>query len=298
MGTSWSAKIVAEVSAEPRLRAAIETVLDSIVAEMSHWEADSQLSRFNRAAPGQWQMLPPALSRVLGAGLAVAKASGGAFDPAMGTLADLWGFGPAGPRPFPSPEAVAEAMATRGGVEHDAPLLRARRTGNAALDFSGIAKGHAVDAVAETLLERGLADFLVEIGGELRGEGVRPDAQPWWVDLEQVPGVTLPPIRVALHGLSVATSGDYRRSFDHDGRSYAHTLDPRTGAPLENGVASVTVLHPSCMLADAWATALTVLGPVEGLALAAREELKMQMVVRDGAATREFLSPALAEMID
>ena len=141
-----------------------------------------------------------------------------------------------------------------------------------------------------------LRDFLVEIGGELRGEGVRPDGQPWWVDLEPVPGSRLAPLRAALHGLSIATSGDYRRSFAHGGRDYAHTLDPRTGRPLDNGVASVTVLHPSCMLADAWATALTVLGPA-GMALAEREGLAAHMAVRAGTGFVEHLSPALQAML-
>lgn len=299
MGTSWSARIVEpERGMPPGVEARIRAALDGVVAEMSHWEADSQLSRFNRSAPGQWQALPPQFSRVLGAALAVAEASGGAFDPAMGVLVDLWGFGPTGACPIPKSAIIAQALAERGDVEHDVPLLRARRTGAGTLDFSGIAKGHAVDAMAETLLALGLGDFLVEIGGELRGEGIRPDAQPWWVDLEQVPGATaLPPVRVALHGLSAATSGDYRRAFEHAGRSYAHTLDPRTGAPVENGVASVTVLHPLCMLADAWATALTVLGPETGPALAEREGLTMRMVVREGEGFRELLSPRFAEMI-
>lgn len=287
MGTSWSARIVGGADAS-----GIQAVLDGVVAEMSHWEPGSDLSRFNRAAPGSWQQLPPAFSRVLAAGLAVAEASGGAFDPAMGALAELWGFGPSGPREgIPSPAEIAPVLG--GLIEHDAPLLRARRNGSAQLDFSGIAKGYGVDAVALHLLERGHQDFLVEVGGELRGHGVKPDGQPWWVDLEAPPGATAAPIRVALHGLSVATSGDYRRFFDHDGRRYAHTLDPRTGAPIGNKVVSVSVLHAECMLADAWATALTVLGP-EGMAIAEREGLAVQMLLSDG---RELLSPGLEAML-
>jgi len=112
-----------------------------------------------------------------------------------------------------------------------------------------------------------------------------------------VPGSRLSPLRAALHGLSAATSGDYRRRFTHAGRDYAHTLDPRTGRPLENRVASVTVLHPSCMRADAWATALSVLGP-EGITLAEREGLAAQMVVRGDAGVTEHLSPTLRAMLD
>ena len=270
----------------------IQAVLDGVVGEMSHWEAGSDLSRFNRAAPGSWQQLPPAFSRVLAAALKVAGASDGAFDPAMGALADLWGFGPSGPRAG-VPDAKTITAALGGSVEHAPALLRARRTGPAQLDFSGIAKGYGVDAVAGHLLAQGHEDFLVEVGGELRGAGVKPDGQPWWVELEAPPGSKVTPARVALHGLSVATSGDYRRWFEHGGRRYSHTLDPRTGRPIDNGVASVSVLHTDCMMADAWATALAVLGP-EGMVLAEREGLAVRMLVGG----EEWLSSAFEAMLD
>jgi thiamine biosynthesis lipoprotein len=274
----------------------IQRALDTVVAQMSHWEPGSDLSRINRAPPGGWHAIPPEFSRVLGAAIRVRDASGGAFDPGMGGLAALWGFGPSGPmQELPAPEAIGALLG--GRIEHDPALLRARRIGAAQLDFSGIAKGFGVDAAAQYLLGLGLADFLIEVGGELRGEGIRPDAQPWWVELEQAPGARLPPIRVALHGLSIATSGDYRRYIERDGRRFAHTLDPRTGLPIGNGVASVTVLHAECMLADAWATALTVLGPEAGMALAAREGLAAHMVVRNADGFGEHLSPEFAGML-
>lgn len=294
MGTSWSVRAVSP----PRdPTAGIRTVLDGIVAEMSQWEPGSHLSRFNRSAPGHWQAVPPDFTAVLDAALDVARRSGGAFDPAIGALADLWGFGPAGKRTEPpGADAIAAALAQAGPdrIELDRPLLRARRLSRAALDFSGIAKGYAVDRVADHLRAAGVRHFLVEIGGELSGAGLKPDGQPWWVDIEPPPGVRLPPVRAALHELSVATSGDYRRAFTHAGRHYAHSLDPRTGYPIENGVRSVTVLHPSCMLADAWATALTVLGPDQGMALAEAEALAVLMITDD----RELLSSALREMLD
>lgn len=293
MGTSWSVRIAALPGRlAETIEPAIHAVLDRIVAQMSQWEPESDLSRFNRAAPGMWHTLPPEFAHVLGAARDVAARSGGAFDPAMGALADRWGFGPSGPRTA----APDGAPSGERRIDFEPTLLRARRSVAAALDFSGIAKGYAVDAVAARLRDLGLADFLVEIGGELSGHGIKPDGQPWWVDLEQAPGVAVRPIRVALHGLAIATSGDYRRHFEADGRRYAHTLDPRTGAPLANGVASATVLHAECMLADAWATALTVLGPEAGAIVAEREGLAMHMVVREGRG-REILSPAFAAML-
>jgi FAD:protein FMN transferase len=295
MGTDWS---VQAVDAPSDLGTRIQNALDRVVAEMSHWEPGSDLCRFNRSEPGRWQFLPPAFADVLHAALDIAARSGGAFDPAMGRLVDLWGFGPPGPRDgVPDPGEIAEALAASGWRHIEQDHRRARRDAPVSLDLSGIAKGHGVDAVADTLRGMDLPDFLVEVGGELRGEGIKPDGQPWWVDLEPVPGSRLAPLRVALHGLSVATSGDYRRAFGHGGATYAHTIDPRTARPLTNGVASVSVLHARCMLADAWATALSVLG-TEGMALAEREGLAVHMVVRDGSGFREHLSPALAAMVE
>lgn len=293
MGTRWSVRIVSPGTAA-EWRAEIAPVLDGVIAQMSQWEAESDLSRFNRGAIGTWHALPADFAHVLDAGLAVAAASDGAFDPTLGLLVDRWGFGAAGRRTTP-PESTPAAATGWRAIERDG--ARARRTAPVALDFSGIAKGFALDAVARRLRARGADDFLVEIGGELLGAGVKPDGQPWWVDLETPPGAPVAPLRVALHELSVATSGDYRRFFEQDGRRYAHTLDPRTGRPSESGVASATVLHASCMLADAWATALTVLGADAGIALAEREGLAARLVLHGGP-QRERLSPALQAMLD
>jgi thiamine biosynthesis lipoprotein len=292
MGTGWN---LLAVSPPADAGAGIQAALDRIVAQMSQWEPESDISRFNRAAPGRWHLLPPEFVTVLQAALDVALASGGAFDPALGALTDLWGFGPA-PAPVAAPgeDVIAGLLADRGTVELDARGLRARRNGGARLDFSGIAKGFGVDQAAEWLLARGARHFLVEVGGELRGEGLKPDGQPWWVDIEIPPGMTIAPLRIALHGLAIATTGDYRRWLDAGGRRHGHTLDPRSGRPVHSGVRSVTVLHADCMLADAWATALAVLGPGEGLELAERHGLAAHMIAGDA----EHMSPVFAAMLD
>lgn len=294
MGTRWSVRAISPPAGIAR---DIQAALDQVVAQMSNWEAGSDISRFNRAAPGTWRMLPPEFATVLDAALAIARASAGAFDPAIGALVDLWGFGPAGsvPRP-PDDEAVARALDAAGHrwIEFDMRGLRARRTRRAALDFSGIAKGYGVDRVAELLLSRGVRHFLVEVGGELRGAGLKPDGQPWWIDLEAPPGIASRPVRVALHELAIATSGDYRRWREHDGRRYAHSIDPATGRPAANDVRSVTVLHPSCMHADAWATALTIAGPDAGMAMAEARGLPALILSDSG----EAMSPAMRDMLD
>lgn len=289
MGTSWSATLV-----DPPAGCAtvIENVLARIIAQMSNWEADSAISRFNRAPVGEWMILPLDMLTVLHAGLDMARLSGGAFDPAIGHLVDQWGFGPASlPHPAPSLRSPPwQAIALEGD--------KARRLADVALDFSGIAKGFAVDAIAAALRALGVTNFLVEIGGELHGEGVKPDMQPWWVDVEPPPGLAIPVLRIALCGLSVATSGDYRR-YRMDGEArLSHSIDPARGAPIAPGVASVTVLHDSAMLADAWATAITVLGPDRGMALATRHALPARLVLRTPGGAQEYMTAALAAMLE
>ncbi|WP_424814588.1 FAD:protein FMN transferase [Roseococcus sp. YIM B11640] len=295
MGTTWSVRYVGGPEPEA-LRTGIEAVLARIVGQMSGWESGSDICRFNAAAPGTWHGLPEDFAAVLRCALEIAAETGGAFDPTMGTLTDLWGFGPRAVAPgLPDPMALASALAHRGWERLRLDGHRLLQPGGVALDFCGIAKGHAVDLVAETALAAGAESLLADIGGELRGHGVKPDGSPWWVGLEAVPGAEAEGLVVALHGLSVATSGEYRRHFDHDGRRYAHTLDPRSGWPVAHDLASVTVLHPSCMRADALATALTVLGPEAGMQHATRHGLRALFVTRGGD---ETMSPALEAMLD
>lgn len=288
MGTTWS---VLAVNAPPGLQQAVERVLDKVVAEMSHWEAGSDLSRFNRAPAGSWHTLPPDLDTVLRAGVDVMNKSAGAFNPFAGALVNAWGFGPPGRQPT-LPSAPINVIPAQAGIQ--AQWLQ---PGGTHLDLSGIAKGFSVDQVARRLDALGINHYLVEVGGELRGKGMKPDGQPWWTQLETVEGNPHGEVVLALHGLSVATSGDYRRSYTHDGRSYSHTIDPRTGEPIDNGVASVSVVHADCMLADAWSTAITVLGPDAGMALAGREGLAVRMLARSHGSVNEYLSPALRAML-
>lgn len=310
MGTTWSVQWVGPAQESPQpWQALITQQLDTVVSQMSTWEPDSDLSRFNRAPPDAWQALPAEFFTVLRCALLVAEASQGAYDPTAGALVDLWGFGPS--RRFDAPgfqpvagralaDALAAARATTGWqrLTLDEATRRARQTGGVAVDLSAIAKGYAVDLVARALCQQGCTNHLVEVGGELRGTGIKPDGQPWWVALERPPGLagdnseTL----VALHGLSVATSGDYRRSFRADGQRLSHTIDPRTGWPVRHALASVTVLHADCMAADAWSTALTVLGPDEGLRCAHDLGLAALFLLRTADGMEERLSDALAAL--
>ena len=309
MGTSWSVRLVAPEQDAASVQQALQQQLDAVVAEMSHWDSDSDLGRFNRAEADSWRQLPPAFFDVLAFAMDVARESGGAYDPCAGALVNLWGFGPHGrfDQPDFQPPAEACIAAARAGLSAHPVVLerdgrRALQPGGVQLDLSAVAKGYSVDRLAYFLKSQGYAHYLVEVGGELRGAGVKPDGQPWWVALEQVADAAGPQpdeLVLALHGLSVATSGDYRRYFELNGQRYSHTIDPRSGMPIANDLASVTVVHPQCMAADAWSTALTVLGCEHGLRLAERQGLAARFVARarDGGFT-EHMSTHLRGMLD
>ncbi|MDC8759140.1 FAD:protein FMN transferase [Janthinobacterium fluminis] len=308
MGTTWSVRVLAVGDCAP-LQEGLQQQLDVVVAQMSHWFDDSSLGRFNHAAAGTWHSLPAAFFEVLAFAAQVARDSGGAYDPCAGALVNAWGFGPTRRHDqpgyaAPSPDAVAALLARRRGqdVALDPLARRAYQPGGALLDLSAVAKGYAVDCLARYLEAQGWRHYLVEVGGELRGAGTKPDGQPWWVALEQVVDADaagqVGEMVLALHGLAVATSGDYRRFFERDGARFSHTIDPRSGMPISNALASVTVVHAECMAADAWSTALTVLGPEAGMALAERLGLAARFLVRSGGGLREHLSRPLQDMLD
>lgn len=302
MGTSWSAAMVGTgtLGDPDAVAARIQAALDAVVAEMSTFDPGSALSRFNSAAAGEWVPLPPGLHEVVRYALQVAVASGGAYDPTVGPLVNLWGFGP-GPRRDRAPDgaAIAAARARVGWrrlrLASDPPALL--QPGGLYLDLSAVAKGFGVDQAAAVLEDAGIENYLVEVGGELRGRGVKPDGQPWWVALDPVADAPeLPELVIALHGLSVATSGDGLRYFEDAGRRYCHAIDPRTGYPVAHA-AAVTVLHPRCMCADALSTALMIMAPDEAFAFAVRNNLAARFVLRWEQGLEERLTPALNALL-
>ena len=289
MGTRWSLRLAnADFLPLEDVRGLVQSVLDAVIAQMSNWDARSVISEFNRLPAGDWLELPPAFSRVLSAALEWARRSGGALDPTMGALVSLWGFGPrADPLAphsgvAPSAEVIASTLAVVGfdrleRLDLSAESVRIRQSGGLQLDLCGIAKGFAVDEVVLRLQQAGWAGGLFEIGGELRSWGTRPDGSDWRVQLGGSSEPVDSPLVVAVQGGAFATSGDYWHHFAADGRRYSHTLDPRTGWPIEHALASVTVHHRECMHADALATVLTVLGPNEGMAFAQDNDIAAVM---------------------
>lgn len=300
MGTTWLVRAVVAEKALPELQLGAQQLLDRVVSQMSHWLAESDLCVFNRSQAGTWIRLPKEFFEVLATAQAYAADSDGAFDPTIGALVDLWGFGPSGPRHAPPTAAEIDEARARVGwsrVRLDQTRQSALQPGGMRLDFSSIAKGYAVDQLAGFLQRSGVDHWMVEVGGELRGQGLKPDGQPWWIELEQL-NDQFPRTLLALHGLSVASSGDYRRYFEYEGQRYAHTLDPRIGRPVTHALAAVTVIHAECMHADALATVLGVLAPEEALDYAGRRGVAARLVLRKGNVFEERMSPAFKALLD
>ena len=252
---------------------------------MSTYQPDSQLSRFNRAAPGTPVKVDGDLIDVMVAAAEVRQASRGAFDTSVKALVDLWGFGAQPGQQAIPPQAAINRALQKTGMEHvliDRMAGTLARPAEVTVDLSAIAKGYAVDEIALLLEKAGLADYLVEIGGEVITRGEKSPGETWQVGIESpeaAEGMLFHEIQLGSSRTAIATSGNYRNYFIHDGQRYSHIINPRTGWPVAHGLASVTVISESAMLADAWATALFVLGPEEGMKLANELQLAAYFIL-------------------
>lgn len=273
MGTTYSIRLSAPIEIETLniLKAEVNASLKRVNAEMSPWQTDSEISQFNTRPADSPQTLSPAFALVVQNALSLNRATQGAFDPTLAPLIDLWGFGPQENKYQPTDAQVTAALGNVG-CQHlnlDGEQLTKTRDG-ITLNLSAIAKGYGVDAAANVLRGHNIANFLVEIGGEVVAAGTAPGGRPWQIGVEypalsaeqsgQLQGT------VKLSDKACATSGDYHNyRTDTDGKIYSHILNPRTGRPIQSNVASVTVIADSCMLADGIATALFVMGVEDGL---------------------------------
>lgn len=290
MGTTWHVTVILPHDAkltEDYLQAGIETRLQAVNASMSTYLPESEISRFNTSQADTWFPVSRDFYRVLSAAMAIGRQSEGAYDVTVGPLVNLWGFGPGGEvRGIPSQQVIAQALATVGQdkLRVDGENSRVKKLADLYLDFSSIAKGFAVDEVARWLDSEGLGNFLVEVGGEMRVAGVSGRGDAWRVGIEEpYAGWAGVARTIRLGEAAVATSGDYRNFFEADGIRFSHSIDPRTGYPAEHELVSVTVIHPSCMVADGWATALTVLGAEEAWKVAQAQGLAVYFIERDGS---------------
>lgn len=287
MGTRYSAVFFAAAGIDASaIGAALFAAADKVDRQMSTWKSDSDLSRLNAAPSQQWIALPEELMAVLDAGLRIGVQSHGAFDIGVGDLVDAWGFGPAGPTPDESQARALKQHVYRPAsdiLEIDHVQKRVRKSASIALDLSGIAKGYGVDALASCLDSFGITRYLVGIDGEMRASGHKPDGQAWAVAIEKpVAGVREVMGVMELADAAIATSGTYRHWVKVAGTQHAHVMNPLDRQPASNRLAAVTVVMPSCMLADAWATALLVLGETAGVELAQKRGMDALFVLHDG----------------
>ncbi len=293
MGTRYTAVFYAPEGTDvAAIGTALFSAVDKVDRQMSTWNPASDLCRLNAAPDNAWIAVPGELAHVLETGMQIGLQSNGAFDIGVGELVEAWGFGPS-KRKLPSQITALHGSRNRPAsarLEIDRARQQVRKLAPIVIDLSGIAKGYGVDQLAHCLDGWGISSYLVGIDGEMRARGNKPGGEAWAVAIEkptyglrEVSGV------MELEDTAIATSGDYRRWVDIDGKRYAHTMNPALQQPLSNRLAAVTVLASTCMLADAWATALLVLGESEGLALARKRGMDVLFVLRDSDSLREVL---------
>lgn len=303
MATTWHVTYIepAKTVTQSALQQGIEQQLALVDRSMSTYREDSEISRFNAIAPNSWATVSQSFYSVLSAALLVGKASGGAYDVTVAPLVDLWGFGPGPAIDAPPTESSITQLLEQVGQDNirlNEDSSQVMKFVGLSLDFSSLAKGYAVDQVACWLADQGISRFLVEVGGEMRMSGMSGRGDPWRVAIEQ-PESTGRSVAttVGLTDVSVATSGDYRNYFEVDGKRYSHSIDPRTGYPVAHDLVSVTVVHSSAMLADAWATALTVLGAEQAMAVAQAEALAVYFIRSAGEDFVHSHTPAFVEYL-
>jgi len=289
IGTTWSVTVITDRpgrGTESKIERLVNRQFDLVVRLMSNYQDESELSRFNALREPAVFPIAPETAEVLTHAINIGELSGGAFDVTVGPLVEAWGFGPV-TEPVVSPdEGVIAELLEATGHEHlrfdpETPSL-AKDIPQLELDLSAVAKGYAIDLVSEALIEHGYDRYLVELGGEIRVKGGGLEGRPWRLAVErpQELGQAFHTM-VALTDGSLATSGDYRNYREINGNRVSHIVDPRTGRPISHGLASVSVVDALCVRADGLSTALLVLGPDDGFALAEALEIPAMFLVRD-----------------
>lgn len=304
MGTHYTIKLASlpnDTSLQD-LQAAVETRLQTINNQMSTWIETSELSRFNKQTATEFFAVSPETALVVAEAIRISQLTEGAFDVTVGPLINLWNFGEQpGLDRIPTDDEIAAAQLEIGfnklEVRTDSPALRKER-GSVYVNLSAIAKGFAVDEIAEYLCNVGITGYMVDIGGEVKTAGSKADGTPWRIGIQSPLKLQSDVYKsVTLRNQAMATSGDYRNYFEKQGKRYSHTIDPRTGRPIEHRLASVSVIHQSCMTADALATAITVLGPEAGYDLATKEKLPILLLIYDGSGFIEKATPEFESLI-
>jgi thiamine biosynthesis lipoprotein len=299
MGTTYSVKIANPPASVDRqaIQSTIDAVLERIDREMSGYRSDSELSRFNASTSTDWFAVSADVVKVVDEALSVAAASQGAIDITVAPLIELWGFGPSGePAVLPTAEQIETARARTGyrklQTRTQPPALR-KQSPDLTLDLNAVAPGFATDLLFEQLIAQGLDNVMVDIGGEVRARGRNAKGESWRIAVEKPVDAEPEPFAIVqLDDMAVTTSGEYRHYYLRDGQRYSHTIDPRTGRPVRHALASVVVVSSTAANADAWATALNVLGEEEGYALAAQRNIPAMFIVPKGRTWQALRTPA------
>ena len=311
-GTTYQIKLITGQDGfdEAAFEAAVDAALVDVDEKLSNWNPQSEVSRFNGAATPEQVALSPMFNTLMQVAGDVHTRSDGFFDVTLAPVIELWGFGAAGGAPgddrtAPSDLEIAGAMAMVGQksvLDHDFTAAQMRkRNPDATVFLSALAKGAGIDAIHTSLSDLGYDNYLIEVGGDLIAMGPGPSGDGWRIGVER-PGIgPRPPHEVVpLSDIAMATSGDYRNYFEHDGVRFSHIIDPRVGRPITHRTASVTVLAETAAMADAWATALLVAGEEAGMAIAERENIAALFITRTAnKSALEFesvASPAFAQL--
>ncbi len=293
MGTYYSVKIVASDLDEQKIEAQIETLLKEVNLVFSTYLEGSEVSKINKHPSSTPLEITPVMKELLNLSEDIYLKSSGYFDPTVGPLVNLWGFGPNGKQKIPT-EKNLEAKKKNVGFEKifiQGNLLT-KRDKDIYLDFSSIAKGQGVDDLSLVLESYGYKDYLIEIGGEVRARGKKPNGFFWAIGVEkpaQKLGQTIQKV-INLENKSIATSGSYRNYLKYGDKVFSHTIDPKTGKPVTHKLVSVSVIDGSCARADGWATALMSMGPQKGLKLANELGLSAYFLVKDEQGFKELSS--------
>jgi len=305
MGTTWSLSLLPGSTKidTATLQEKLQRRLDQINRLMSTYDPDSEISRFNQRESTDWFTISAETAEVIQLSQKISSLTAGAFDISVGPLVELWGFGARERQAhIPNAEQIRELLArvgyTKLELHEDPPAVR-KQVAQLQIDLSAVAKGYAVDQLADLLKQQGISNFLLEIGGEMQVVGRRGDGSLWRVGIEK-PQEDSREVEKILHlsGTALATSGNYRNFYVEDGQRYAHTIDPASGKPIRHKLASVTVLDPDCARADALATALMVMGEEQGRVLVEKNRIAAYFLIHEKEAIIEYSSPAFLAFMD
>ncbi len=300
MGTTFSVKFTSPSPVDIiEIEKDINSLLIELNRQMSTYIPNSELSRFNKSTDTTWVSVSEDLAYVVNSAQKISEISEGLFDITIGPAVNIWGFGPDNkPQFVPNKEAIEKALKLVGykniQVKLNPPEIK-KSNPNVYCDLSAIAKGFGVDIVSEYLTQKGLTNYLVEIGGELRASGAK-FKDKWKVGISVPSQDNTIQETITLSNQSMATSGDYWNYFEEDGIRYSHTINPITGKPITHKLASVTVVAKTCMEADALATAIDVMGPELGLKFATKNELNVYFIVKGKNGFESFSTESFIDL--